>query len=50
MYVFVAAMIIIIVYANSFKDSINAEKVDKTVPKLIVIAIVFFLLSLLLGC
>ena len=50
MYIFVAAIIMIIIYANSFKDSINAEKVDNTVPKLIVIAIVFFLLSLLLGC
>lgn len=50
MYIFVTAIVMIIIYANSFKDSINAEKVDKTVPKLIVIAIVFFLLSLLLGC
>lgn len=50
MYVFLAIIIIIIIYAKSFKGSVSAEKVDKTAPKLIVLALVVLLLSLLVGC
>ena len=50
MYVLLALIIIIVIYAKSFKGSVDAEKVDKTVPKLIVLEIVILLISLLIGC